>query len=276
MINTEKKHLRTIAFIMSIMTMIFLLCGCGQSKSTVDSQTAGEERINTISEEDEVDKKEYADTSADIEEEIAEIIPEQESNSKKSDLAQEYIDSITIDNAEQKGICGNDLMWFYKDNVLVIRGTGDMSDFAIMDNTGICPQELKNDIHWVIFEEGCTSIGRYAFDHYIHLSKVIFPDSLQNIGNSAFYKCTSLTEIEFPDSLQVIGERAFMECESLTKVDFPDSIQLIDDLAFQGCKSLTEIDFPDSIQSFGSLAFNNCISLSEETIQRLEAFGYEF
>lgn len=231
---------------------------------TTDQQEVEEENIvaeveNVIEEEPEQGVAE-ADTVADA--------TEQESSSKKSDLAQEYLNSITIDNAEAKGICGNDLMWFYKDNVLVIRGTGDMTDSTI------CPEELRNDIHWVIFEEGCTSIGRVAFTRFLCLSKVVFPDSLQSIEEKAFSGCKSLTEVEFPDSLQVIDQWAFENCESLNKVEFSNSLQSIGDCAFQNCTSLTEIVLPDSIQSIGSSVFFHCVSLSEEVIQGLESFGF--
>lgn len=248
--NTREKNKKTLILIISIVTMLILLCGCGQSESTIDSKKV-EENLDTISKENEIVEETSKDTSNDIEKEIAEITPEQESSSKESDLAQEYINSITIDNAEAKGICGSDLMWFYKDNVLVIRGTGDMTDFGLDQSSSPWRKELKKDIHWVIIEDGCTYIGKFAFNNMSMLSKVIMPNSLQ-----------------------VIGERAFEDCESLIEVNMSNSLLTIESLAFQGCSSLTEIDFPDSLQSIGILAFNCCDSLSDETIQRLEALGY--
>ncbi len=53
----------------------------------------------------------------------------QENTSANDDLIQSYLNSITLETAEQKGVCGNDLIWFYKDNVLVIQGTGPMTDY---------------------------------------------------------------------------------------------------------------------------------------------------
>ncbi len=40
-----------------------------------------------------------------------------------------FIKSINADNAEATGMCGADLTWYYLNNVLVIRGTGEMTDY---------------------------------------------------------------------------------------------------------------------------------------------------
>lgn len=213
--NTREKNKKTLILIISIVTMLILFCGCGQSESTIDSKKV-EENLDTISKENEIVEETSKDTSNDIKKEIAEITPEQESSSKESDLAQEYINSITIDNAEAKGICGSDLMWFYKDNVLVIRGTGDMPDFG-SDKQPWHEKLKRSDIHWVIVEDGCTHIGNNAFAFCEYLSKVVLPDSLQSIGESAFCYCYELVEINFPDSLQSIGDDAFLVCHSLSE-----------------------------------------------------------
>ena len=47
-----------------------------------------------------------------------------------SNSTQEFLDSITPETAEAKGVCGADLTWYYQDNVLVIKGTGRITDFG--------------------------------------------------------------------------------------------------------------------------------------------------
>lgn len=136
---------------------------------------------------------------------------------------QAFLDSITVDNAEFKGICGSNAMWYYKDNVMVIKGTG-----AVNDRTWRT-EELYNQgmmINWVIIDEGITSLCDGAFSgagilHFPcdHISKVILPSTLQSIGRDAFIY-TDLTSITIPDSVTEIGSDIFDGCLSLTAINY--------------------------------------------------------
>ena len=114
-----------------------------------------------------------------------------ENTSPEDDLIQSYFNSITLETAEQKGVCGNDLIWFYKDNVLVIQGTGPMTDYEYETKPWA---ELKQEIQWVMIDNGCTHIGNNSFCE-LPLSKIILPDSLQSIGDNAFKECSLDEEI---------------------------------------------------------------------------------
>lgn len=115
----------------------------------------------------------------------------QENTSANDDLIQSYLNSITLETAEQKGVCGNDLIWFYKDNVLVIQGTGPMTDYEYETKPWA---ELKQEIQWVMIDNGCTHIGNNSFCE-LPLSKIILPDSLQSVGDNAFKECSLDEEI---------------------------------------------------------------------------------
>ena len=39
---------------------------------------------------------------------------------------------ITMDSPEKSGVCGENLEWYFKNEVLVITGTGDMDDYVIV------------------------------------------------------------------------------------------------------------------------------------------------
>ena len=110
-----------------------------------------------------------------------------------SNSTQEFLDSITPETAEAKGVCGADLTWYYQDNVLVIKGTGEMADYDSSDDLAwetIAPWrsyndgEIEDSISWVVMDEGITYIGDYAFYNCDNLTKVIIPSTVTDIGNA--------------------------------------------------------------------------------------------
>lgn len=135
---------------------------------------------------------------------------------------------IDDSNAEDWGVCGADLTWYYANNILLIRGTGDMSGSPWKENH-------TEDIIRVIIEDGCTSISDNAFGAGYNikclpnLSKVRLPDTLITIGDYAFNGCENLTDIEIPDSVTTIGNSAFWGCEKLAGMSIPDSVTKIGD-----------------------------------------------
>lgn len=147
--------------------------------------------------------------------------PEQDEVEKKSDTTQEFIDAINVETATEKGVCGTDLTWYYLDNVLVIKGTGAMTDYeAFVNNAPWDKKDLEDDIHWVLIEEGVTSIGNAAFDGaggYELLSKIVLPSTLETIGDSAFYSCHALSSITIPKNVVYIGDGAFWE-KTMTEI----------------------------------------------------------
>ena len=148
----------------------------------------------------------------------------------------------TEENAEYQGVCGADAKWYYKDNVLVIKGTGDIVNLTWSDE--------YNDalsINWLIIDEGITSICDYAFvrtdngyidvDYEIckHISKVILPQTLESIGDYAFCDFNSLKIAEIPNNVTYIGTGAFNNCYSLENIKIPDNINEIGGCAFYDC-----------------------------------------
>lgn len=178
--------------------------------------------------------------------------PKQKDEEKKSDTTQSFIDAINVETATEKGICGADLTWYYLDNVLVIKGTGAMTNYEVfINNAPWDEKDLEDDIHWVIIDEGITSIGDLAFcgEEYALLSKVVLPSTLETIGDSAFASCTSLASIEIPDGVTYIGDGAFWRT-ALTEVTIPGNVTYIGSGAF-GETQITEITIPDNVKAFG-------------------------
>lgn len=177
---------------------------------------------------------------------------------------EEFLKTITPETAEAKGVCGADLTWYYQDNVLVIKGTGPMSDFFAKDPgafSGEDPEttqpweEYLSDIGMIIIDDGCTSIGSNAFRYCTSLSKITMPDEIKSIGDSAFMYCGNLSKIELPDCLETIGEYAFNKCSSLKEMTFPASLENLDDAFSEGVELDTVTflgDAPEGIKSMVS------------------------
>lgn len=117
----------------------------------------------------------------------------QQAQPQDSNSTQEFLDSITPETAEAKGVCGADLTWYYQDNVLVIKGTGAMADYDTSDDLSaetIAPWrsyndgELEDTIGWVIMDEGITYIGDNAFYSCNNLTKIVIPSTVTEIGDA--------------------------------------------------------------------------------------------
>ena len=219
---------------------------------------------------------------------------------------QSLIDSINADTAEYQGVCGADAKWYYKDNVLVIKGTGEITDNPWQSVEYRVNGKTYSDrifkINWVIIDEGITSIydGSYdssnAFEYIRELTKVVLPTSLEKIGaysfmkcdnlsninipsnvteigEGAFYCCSSITDIIIPDGVKKIEESTFYRCTNLVNVNLPDSLTVIDSIAFYECPNLSGIMIPDSITELRDKAFYNCTSLDEATIKKIQSIN---
>ena len=184
---------------------------------------------------------------------------------------QSLIDSINADTAEYQGVCGADAKWYYKDNVLVIRGTGEIT------NNTWDSEDYKNKMRatWLIIDEGITSIScDGAFNAVTcELAKVVLPSTLKEIGIDAFYGSPDLTSINIPDGVTEIGDSAFWSCDSLTSITIPDSVTCIGKDAFCYCRQLTSINIPDSVTEIGDSAFSFCDSLDASTIEKIKSIN---
>lgn len=137
------------------------------------------------------------------------------------------------------GDCGENLRWEFKDNVLTISGTGEMTTY---DKSKMPPWEKYQEVVTkVVIEDGVTSLSHKAFLNFTKLKTVEIADSVTVIGGQAFMRCTALTEIKLPQNLKTIGPIAFGECTSLRSIFIPSSVTTIDNRAFFNCTGLQEI-----------------------------------
>ncbi|MCD7881705.1 MAG: leucine-rich repeat domain-containing protein [Clostridiales bacterium] len=229
-----------------------------ESADTADTSEAEE----LTEEEDLASVEETAeDGESDTEGEIALTAGESdESDALVSATADEEDDSVL-----DSGTCGDNLTWtLNSDYVLIISGTGDMTDWS--SSSSIPWYSYIEKITQVVIESGVTSIGRYAFYNCTGLTSVVIPDSVTSIGNYAFRGCTGLISVSIPDSVTSIGDAAFYSCTSLTSVTIPDGVTRIGSETFYCCYSLASVTIPDSVTSISSYAFYYCTSLTSVTI----------
>lgn len=95
---------------------------------------------------------------------------------------------------------------------LMISGFGPMPDYtleAMEPDPNVYPEwyPQRNLVKNIVFSNGITSIGDYAFYDLANLQEVVVPENTATVGKSAFKKCDSLAKITFlSDTLTISDE----------------------------------------------------------------------
>ena len=118
----------------------------------------------------------------------------------------------------------------------VFMSYGDTStDYGVPSPFSVCPALTE-----VIFEEGVTEIGGYAFAGCEGLASIKIPNGVIRIDCGAFAGCTRITSIRIPNSVKKIVGGAFESCTGLTSVSIGgDGIDV--GAAFCKCTALTDV-----------------------------------
>ena len=101
------------------------------------------------------------------------------------------------EGVDDYGICGEDLIWYQKDGVLTIEGSGDMFPAAY----------FRGDVTQVNLPEQITSIGSYAFCLQA-FETITIPAAVKSVGYLAFAE-SALQEIWFLGSAPVFDNGVF-------------------------------------------------------------------
>ena len=187
------------------------------------------------------------------------------------------------------GECGENLTWRVDaDGTLTISGTGAMQDYDAVSEDNIWHTTAPWHAYYptkLVFEEGITYIGSYAFYKCGFTGGLTLPESLTNIGEAAFLDCSGFTGnltlpknltsvsdwaftrcsgfrggLTLPEGLTSIGNYAFWDCSGFTgSLTIPEGVTSIGDHAFDGCNSFTgSLTLPKSLNSIGYGAFQSC------------------
>lgn len=147
-----------------------------------------------------------------------------------------------------EGTCGTSLTWTLdSDGTLTISGEGAMTDY---NSSGGAPWYGKRaQIKEIVFAEGVTSIGNYAFYDCTSLTTINFAEGLTSIGYNAFSGCSALKTLRLPDTLTTIYGYAFSNCTALSEVYLGKSTTTLEVAAFANCSKLTTITLSDALTS---------------------------
>ncbi len=161
-------------------------------------------------------------------------------------------DGENQDGEEITGSCGKNAAWTYKDGVLLIDGSGEMSS-EILSGSSIPWADEAESVTKLIISDEITKIG--GFSNLTSLEKVVFGKNVKTVSKRAFYGCSLLLSCDLSDKITTLESEAFYGCESLISVTIPASLSEIGDKAFLGCSSLNSVMIPESVKSIGSYAF---------------------
>ncbi len=157
--------------------------------------------------------------------------------------------------------CGDNLTWSYDNSAktLTIEGSGEMWDFLKMDN-GI--YVFSEDLPWkdynkkiekIVFPEGLTRIGQYAFDH-CYVRETELPSTLVKIDEYAFNNCDFLGAIVIPGNVKEISASAFYS-SGLNDITICEGVTDIGNAAFGFCPVRGTLSLPGSLKNIGESLF---------------------
>lgn len=195
--------------------------------------------------------KEKSDETVEAETIVEKLEEKGKSGEEQTDLSAS-IDETTTDIW---GMCGQDLNWYLQNNILVIRGDGEMNFMSPPWDA------YDEDIFFIVIEEGCTLIEEFAFSRCINVMEVTIPGSVKTIGEMAFDECINMTSVQMGEGIETIGRCAFSGCDNLSSVEIPNSVTVIEVGAFGGCINLESIEIPDGVTVIDGIC-KDCDNLS--------------
>lgn len=156
------------------------------------------------------------------------------------------IPDITV---EKSGICGTNATWEYGGGILIIRGTGEMSDYDSdgdsFHNADTPWKEFCDSIVHIYIENGITTIGKRAFSECSNLGKVFLPKPVEWIKFGAFNDCKKLEVIDL-SKVKKLDANVFLCCEKLEDVNLTNLVK-IQRRVFEGCKNLKSMTLPNNL-----------------------------
>lgn len=135
--------------------------------------------------------------------------------------------------ALSKGSCGSGVSYSFdsKTGTLTIKGKGAMKDYD--PNSNKSPFSGREEIRSVVFEDGVTSVGQWAFYDCYGIQSAEFGKGMKTISDYAFYGCVGLADMAMqPDSVTYIGIEAFAHCQAMKEINIPDSVTTVKYQAF--------------------------------------------
>ena len=162
------------------------------------------------------------------------------------------------------GTCGNNLIWELDNGtgMLTISGTGALEDFNNSDQQPW--KDLRDDIRFVVIEEGVTSLNWVLLYGLNHVTTVTVPSTVSEIGQETLSGIGSLKSIivaeDNPNYTSIDG--VLYNKEGTTLISCPggkingsftvlEGVTKIETSAFANCSGLTELVLPKTLVTVG-------------------------
>ncbi|MBE5874930.1 MAG: hypothetical protein E7287_11100 [Lachnospiraceae bacterium] len=162
-----------------------------------------------------------------------------------------------------QGKCGEELTWKLDDSgIMIVGGNGAMWDFTI-EGENLPWKDYKDKICKIVFMDGVTSVGVFAFRECQNLQQVIFGKSVTTLGDFSFYNCQKLKDVDLPNNIERIEGGAFEQCSALEEVVIPQSLTYIGGYAWSNCEALKRVYISNvsNLELTASPCFSGCRAL---------------
>lgn len=170
---------------------------------------------------------------------------------------------VTV-TAESEQIGDSSVYWNYnaETKTLHFEGEGSIPDFEYPtkddENNIILEYPWKDaDFEKIVFSDGITGIGNYAFAFSETLKEIVIPDTVTVIGTGVFVNCENLESAVLPAEVTELSVSVFSNCENLKSVTLSAKTEKINKEAFYHCSSLESISFPSTLKEIGEAAFHS-------------------
>ena len=119
----------------------------------------------------------------------------------------------------------------------------------------------------LVFPEGISTIGAYAFAEYKGLKSVMISNDVTSIAEGAFQGCTGLKDVTIGSSITSVGQYAFRNCTGMQNLTIGNSVNSIGSEAFYNCGDLRSIVVVKGNSKYDSR--DNCNALIETVTNKL-------
>jgi len=119
----------------------------------------------------------------------------------------------------------------------------------------------------LVFPEGISTIGAYAFAEYKGLKSVVIGNDVTSIAEGAFQGCRDLKDVTIGSSVTSVGQYAFRNCTGMQNLVIGNSVNSIGNQAFGNCGDLRSIVVVKGNSKYDSR--DNCNALIETATNKL-------
>ena len=119
----------------------------------------------------------------------------------------------------------------------------------------------------LVFPEGISTIGAYAFAEYKGLKSVVIGNDVTSVAEGAFQGCTGLKDVTIGSSVTSVGQYAFRNCTGMQNLVVGNSVNSIGSQTFENCGNLRSIVVVKGNSKYDSR--DNCNALIETATNKL-------